>query len=345
MAFTSTIIVPVFNTEDYLRGCLQSLLDQTHKQFEIIVVDDCSPGPCESIVNDFRQVRPDIKYVRHPENLGLLVARFTGALNSSGDYVGYLDSDDKARPTFVEMLLASANKTGADIIGSLNPLSEVRRPEEFQLKGSKALFEAYVNKDIQNYNVWTKLYRRELLLSLTDLVRIAKKQRMDSPEDLLINVFYGLKEPSYVNVPHILVEYNETRSGSLTNLRDDGNVMRDLRGRLDAYHLLRTVAGEHAPLVEQLIQRSSNYIYRRKMVAYSKSQFEKFTEYLVQEDGGPIILSYMLNAAETDRRALKAKLEKLKRTNLHLKTLRGAIGTILNNLGLCGGTMTQAGRN
>ena len=47
MAFTATIVVPVFNTEEYLRDCLQSLLDQTHKKFEIIVVDDCSPGPCK----------------------------------------------------------------------------------------------------------------------------------------------------------------------------------------------------------------------------------------------------------------------------------------------------------
>ena len=77
MAFTASIVVPVFSTEDYLRGCLQSLFNQTHKNFEIIVVDDCSPGPCEPIVNDFQQLRPDIKYVRHPKNLGLLVARFT----------------------------------------------------------------------------------------------------------------------------------------------------------------------------------------------------------------------------------------------------------------------------
>ena len=88
------------------------------------------------------------------------------------------------------------------------------------------------------------------------------------------------------------------------------------------------------------------------MVTYGKSEFEKSTAYMVQEDGGPVILSYMLNAAEIDRRALEkklewhqAKLEKLERTNLHLKTLRGAFGTILNNLGLCCGTTTQAGRN
>ena len=75
------------------------------------------------------------------------------------------------------------------------------------------------------------------------------------------------------------------------------------------------------------------------MVTYDRSEFEKSTAYMVQEDGGPIILSYMLNAAEIDRRALEkklgwhqAKLEKLERTNLHLQTLRGAFVTILNKL-------------
>ena len=345
MEFTASIVVPVFQTEEYLRECLESLLDQTHQKFEVIVVDDCSTGPCESIVNDFRQVRPGIKYVRHPKNLGLLVARFTGVEHSSGDYVGFLDSDDKARPRFVEMLINTANKTGADIIGSLNSLSKVRKPVEFELKGSKALLEAYANKDIQNYNVWTKLYRRELLLSLKKLSSTANEKRMDSPEDLLINVFCALKGPSYVNVPHILVEYNLTRGGSLTNLRDNDSVMRDLRGRLDAYELLKSVSGEHTQFVEVLIRRSANYIYRRKMINYSKNDFDKSSSYMAQADGGPAILAYMLSAAETDRRALeralekelkahRVELDKLERSNLHLRTFRGGLGTIRTNIGL-----------
>ena len=98
----------------------------------------------------------------------------------------------------------------------------------------------------------------------------AKQHRIDSPEDLLINVFCALKEPSYINVPHVLVEYNKTRCDSLTNLRDDRSIMLDLRGRLHAYRILRAVSGEHAAHVEKLIQRSAKYIYRRKMAKLSQ---------------------------------------------------------------------------
>jgi glycosyltransferase involved in cell wall biosynthesis len=341
MAFTVSIVVPVFRTEDHLPGCLQSLLDQTYQQFEIVVVDDCSPGPCANIVNDFRQFRPNIKYIRHHRNLGLLVTRFTGARQSSGDYIGYLDSDDRARPNFVEILLEMANKTGVDIIGSLNSLSKARKPVEFALKGSKALFEAYTNKDIQNYNVWTKLYRRELLMSIDDLGSIAEKKRMDSPEDLLINVFCALKEPSYVNVPQILVEYNSTRDGSLTNIKDDHSIIRDLRGRLDAYDLLRSVSGAYTPCVEQLIQRSVNYVYRRKMAKYAIGEFKRASKYMVEQRGGPILLTYILHVAESDRRALEkklkaqsSKLNKLESANRSLKTWRGVLGVIREKLGL-----------
>ena len=116
--------------------------------------------------------------------------------------------------------------------------------------------------------------------------------------------------------------------------------MRDLRGRLHAYRILRAVSGEHAAHVEKLIQRSANYIYRRKMGSYHKKIFNASSGYMAQEDGGPIILSYMLDAAESDRRILekeierqRAEVDQLKKVNLYLSTLRGASGTILKKLG------------
>ena len=341
MVYTASIVVPVFQTEEYLRECLQSLLDQTHQNFEIVIVDDFSPGDCQSIVDDFRHVRPNIKYVRHQKNLGLLLTRFTGAQHSSGDYVGYLDSDDKARTNFVEVLLMTANQTGADIVGSL--ANKTSKPAEFKLEGSRQLLEAYANNTIQNYNVWSKLYRRKLLLSLKELNRLAKKKRMDSPEDLLINVFCAFKEPTYVNVPHILVEYNRIRYDSLTNTNDDRGVIQDLQGRLDAYEILRNASGDFELLVENLIQRSSTYLYKRKMMQYSEESFEKASLYLAGKKGGPLVLSYMLKAADSNRRkieglksknqALKSKIENLQRVNSNLKTLRGTFKTILSELG------------
>ena len=90
--------------------------------------------------------------------------------------------------------------------------------------------------------------------------RRLRKKKIDSPEDLLINVFCAIRNPTYANVPHVLVEYNAKRVGSLTNVAGAEIIIKDLRGRLDAYELLRNVSGDFAPIVEGLIQRSTNYI-------------------------------------------------------------------------------------
>ena len=112
-AYKVSVVVPVIKTEQYLPKCLESLLDQTKKTFEIVVVDDCSPGNCWPIVAQYQALRSNIKYVRHSRNLGTLCARFTGTEQSIGDYICYLDADDTACPNFIEVLLAKATETGA----------------------------------------------------------------------------------------------------------------------------------------------------------------------------------------------------------------------------------------
>lgn len=111
-----SICVPVYNVEQYIGRCLDSLQCQTIKDIEIIVVDDCSPDGSMTIVQQYAVQDPRIKIVKNEQNSGLMRTRQTGYLAASGDYIMFCDSDDTLPPTAAEDLLSVAVLHNSDIV-------------------------------------------------------------------------------------------------------------------------------------------------------------------------------------------------------------------------------------
>lgn len=109
-----SIIVPVYKVEAYLHRCVDSILAQTYKSIEIILVDDGSPDKCPEICDDYKKTDDRI-HVIHKENGGLASARLAGFECASGEYVLFIDSDDFIEPTMVEKLVYSIESTDAGI--------------------------------------------------------------------------------------------------------------------------------------------------------------------------------------------------------------------------------------
>lgn len=109
-----SIIVPVYNTEKYLRNTLDALCSQTLKDIEIILVDDGSTDFSGKICDEYAEKDGRVKAV-HTENQGVSAARNTGLELASGEYIGFFDSDDLPDGDMYESLLALAKKTGCDI--------------------------------------------------------------------------------------------------------------------------------------------------------------------------------------------------------------------------------------
>ena len=89
-----SIIVPVYNTEPYLKKCVDSLLAQTYKNIEIILIDDCSTDKSRSLCYELQKQNNNILVVCHDENCGLEATRNSGLENAKGDWIMFLDSDD-----------------------------------------------------------------------------------------------------------------------------------------------------------------------------------------------------------------------------------------------------------
>lgn len=112
-----SIIIPVYNAQDYLARCLDSILAQTVQDFEIICVDDCGQDSSSEILASFQQQHPNqIKALRNSENVGAGQSRENGIRHSEGEYLMFVDSDDYIAPNYLETYLEAMEKHPTDIV-------------------------------------------------------------------------------------------------------------------------------------------------------------------------------------------------------------------------------------
>ena len=109
-----SIIVPVYRVEPYLHQCIDSILNQTYRNIEILLIDDGSPDRCGEICEDYSEKDERVR-VFHTENRGLAAARNLGINRSRGEYIGFVDSDDWIEPDMYETLIQTMKGTGAEI--------------------------------------------------------------------------------------------------------------------------------------------------------------------------------------------------------------------------------------
>lgn len=104
-----SIVIPIYNTAKYLPSCLDSVLSQTYKNLEIILVDDGSTDNSGKIADDYAKKDPRIKVI-HQKNAGQSTARNAGIKKATGEYISFIDSDDSIAPTFYEEHLAKITR-------------------------------------------------------------------------------------------------------------------------------------------------------------------------------------------------------------------------------------------
>ncbi|WP_405415810.1 glycosyltransferase family 2 protein [Maribacter sp. Asnod1-A12] len=171
-----SVIVPIFRIEKYLPKCIDSLLNQSFSDFELILVDDGSPDNCPQICDDYAKKDSRIKVV-HKKNGGLVSARKEGLKNASGKYITFVDGDDWVDIFYLDIMFNLADVNDADLVvtGHFREFDgkiETIKPkmvgiyDEKELK-SKILPNAIYNGEFCEHGistyVWNKLFRKELL--------------------------------------------------------------------------------------------------------------------------------------------------------------------------------------
>lgn len=111
-----SIIVPIYNVEQYLEECVNSILNQTYNNIEVLLVDDCATDKSGDIAKQFEEKDSRCKYIKREKNGGLSAARNTGIKNATGDFLCFIDSDDWISDDYVQSMLELAKKDNSEIV-------------------------------------------------------------------------------------------------------------------------------------------------------------------------------------------------------------------------------------
>ena len=209
-----SIIIAIYNTESYLHRCIDSVINQTYKNLEIILVDDGSTDNSSVICDEYARKDSRVKCF-HQENQGSALSRKFAITQSNGDFVLIVDSDDWIESTMVEKMLFKAIDNNFDVVWCdvmihtqnqqfIHHLKFVNNPKEML----KAIYQGKVSGWF-----WNKLIRRSFLEDL-----IAYKESV--LEDIFFSTQLLLKSPKMGYIAEPFYNYNRTNSEALTSDRN-----------------------------------------------------------------------------------------------------------------------------
>ena len=157
-----SVIVPVYNVEQYLPQCLDSIINQTFKDIEIICINDGSTDNSGKILEQYAQKDDRIKVI-HQENKGISMVRNIGVEATTGEWISFIDSDDYIDKDFYKTLLSAAQKSGADVVQcGYNIFDDKTKKTCFTTPVIASNFQDV----IQNFNrgyVWNKIWKSDLI--------------------------------------------------------------------------------------------------------------------------------------------------------------------------------------
>lgn len=204
-----SILVPVYNVEQYLPRCIDSVLSQDFKDYELILVDDGSPDLCPQICDEYAAKDSRIKVI-HKKNGGVVSARQAGFVVSQGKYILHVDSDDWLMPHTISTLYKYAEQGGYDIVRGCNRrvhdggsfTIERGRFYKGEVFGCEKYLEKVITAEFETY-LWGALYKRELFSKDT----FEPILNISTGDDWLTNIAIGGKVSKVLCVEDVVYNY------------------------------------------------------------------------------------------------------------------------------------------
>lgn len=197
-----SIVIPVYNSCQYVEKCIRSVFNQTYQDLEIIIVDDCGKDGSIDIIKrvliEYPDVAPKVKFITHEFNQGCAAARRDGMKVATGEYILQVDSDDFVETTMVEKMVAKAQEDDADMVvcnynyvyPNKRTLVEIIRPSD-NIEFVSKVFQGNIHA-----GAWNKMMRRSILQK-HDIYPVAGINMGDDMTILIKALFY-MNKISYV---------------------------------------------------------------------------------------------------------------------------------------------------
>lgn len=214
-----TVIVPIYNVEKYVRQAIESTINQTYKNLEIILVDDGSTDSSKQICDEYKEKYDRVKVI-HKENGGLSDARNAGLEECTGKYIMFLDSDDFLEPDAVENMYNEIVKKDADyVIGNyINTTEEGEKWEKpvFDLEKYKPFkldINDYKNSFfVMNSSVCNKIFKKEFIEKLNIRFKVGLPA-----EDAIFTTYCFIHSEKVYYTPCIVFNYRQRNGGSISS--------------------------------------------------------------------------------------------------------------------------------
>ncbi|WP_299522682.1 glycosyltransferase family 2 protein [Winogradskyella sp.] len=295
-----SVIVPIYRIEKYLPKCIESLLEQSFKDFELLLIDDGSPDNCPKICDEYAETDNRIKVIHKP-NGGLLSARKAGLDAALGTYIAYVDGDDWVDHFYLDTLykLAIANDADLVVTGHFREFDgkiETIKPknpgfyDEVKIKSEilpNAIFNGEFCEHGMSTYVWNKLFRKDLLKQV--LYGIPNEVIMG--EDAAITYSY-LALSKRLAISKIPLYYYRQRHDSIVKSIENPKIEYYRLGLLMNY--LKT---KLSPVLdeENLNNQITYYLYSQILVRsggliYNEKQGYWFNPFLNTEKGSKIVV-------------------------------------------------------
>ena len=219
-----SIIIPVYNSEKYLRQCFDSVVNQTLKDIEIIIINDGSTDNTLKIVQEYATKYKNIKVI-DKQNEGCYKARNIGLETATGEYIAFLDSDDYIEHNIYEKLFLKAKQTDADIVSSNYYISQDNKLKIVDFSSSAKLLKKTNNNLIGAENVlldaiiWSRIFKRQMLIDKG----IKFHSDIYMADDAFFQIVTMLNSEKIVYIPDILYTYRISRKDSITTSYNEKN--------------------------------------------------------------------------------------------------------------------------
>ena len=222
-----SVIMPTYNVEKYFRQCLESVINQTLEDIEIIPVDDGSPDNCGKIMDEYAAKDCRIKPI-HQQNGGYGKAVNAGINAATGEYIGIVETDDWIEPDMYEKLYTRAKELDADVCkcdfsyylgkGKLNPCNAIK-----EIAPENVVFTIKDNPFIMKYHVsiWSAIYRKSYLDKFN--IRV-EESRSASYQDMPFAALVYAKGAKVTLIHDHLINYRAEEGMDSSTLRTDGRL-------------------------------------------------------------------------------------------------------------------------
>lgn len=299
-----SVIVPAYNVEKYISRCLDSILNQTYKNLEIIVIDDGSTDNTSDVIKQYENNYQNINGI-YQQNQGVSMARINGIKRASGNWIGFVDSDDEIENDMYEILLDNALRHNADIshcgyqMVFDNKINYFYNTGNLVLQDNLSGIKDLLEGSFVEPGLWNKLFNRKLFNNLLNENLIDMSIKIN--EDLLVNYFLFKESHKSVFIDqckyHYIVRSNSASRSKLSKnkiydpIKVKNIILNDINEELQAIAkkvYIRTIINVYNSLVlvkSKRFDRDKNNVY---------NLIKKNKQYIPYLDKRQKLVSYMI---------------------------------------------------